>query len=304
MRWLGLLVLLVASFAAHGETWRFAMIGDTPYSSYERDQLPAMLQAVVDNGVELVIHVGDIKNGQSRCDDALFADRRQLFDSVAVPFVLVAGDNEWTDCARASNGNYDPVERLSRLRSIFWPEDHSLGRRTIALQRQAPGYPEHARFRLGPVWFVTLNVPGPDNHFGMGAQPRREYLARNPALLAWLRETFALARHDRAAGVVVAMQANPGFQDFDRGLAHAGFRELLTTLRDESMAFAGQVLLLHGDTHHHQIDQPLVTIKGEKVRNFTRVESYGSPFMGWVKVVIDDQVPGLFRIESNPWPGR
>lgn len=304
MRWLYLLALLVSSTAVHAETWRFAMIGDTPYDNSERAALPAMLQAVVDNGSELIIHIGDIKSGHSHCDDAIYADRQRLFEGVSVPFVLVPGDNEWTDCSRPSCGAYDPAERLARLREVFWGSDRSLGQRPIALQRQSAAYPEHARFRFGPVWFATLNVPGPDNAFGAGRQPQPEFASRNAAGLAWLRDTFALARRDKAAGVVVAMQANLGFQSFSRGLAQAGFRDLLNALRDETVNFPGQVLLLHGDTHHHQIDNPLANAKGEKLRNFTRIESYGSPFMGWVKIIIDDQSPTLFRIESNPWPGR
>ena len=38
---------------ADAETWRFTLIGDTPYSGYERREFPAMLDAIakaVDNG--------------------------------------------------------------------------------------------------------------------------------------------------------------------------------------------------------------------------------------------------------------
>lgn len=298
--WLGLLLLLWSALAG-AETWRFAIVGDTPYSDYERQQFPWMLEAISDANVDLVAHIGDIKGGRDRCDDSLFEDRKALFNASRVPFVYVVGDNEWTDCERVSNGSYNPLERLAKLRSLFWSSGHSLGQRQIGLEQQ-PNYPEHARFHLGPVLFVTLNVPGPDNNWGMTETPRPEFLARNPALLAWVKEGFALARQEKLAGIVFLMQANPDFKHFAEGLPHRGFRSLLETLRSETPDFPGPVLLVHGDTHHHQINRPLRDSQGETIENFTRVESYGYPFMGWVKVYIDTNSPGLFRFESHPWP--
>lgn len=296
-------MLLLWSALAGAETWRFAVVGDTPYSDYERQEFPNMLEAIADAQVDLTAHIGDIKSGRDRCDDRLFEDRKALFNASRVPFIYVPGDNEWTDCERLSNGSYDPLERLSKLRSLFWSDKHSLGQRRIALEQQ-PGYPEHVRFRLGPVLFVTLNVPGSDNNWGMAATPRREFLARNPAVLAWMKEGFALARKEKSAGIVFLMQANPDFKHFAEGLPHRGFRELLETLRSETLDFPGQVLLVHGDSHHHQINHPLRDGRGETIESFTRLETYGYPFMGWAKVYIDTDSPTLFRFESHPWQRR
>ncbi len=178
---------------AHAETWRFALIGDVPYSDYERAQLPKMLENIADSQAELVAHIGDFKHGKERCDDAIFEDRLQLFNASRIPFIFVPGDNEWTDCSRKSNGAYEPLERLSRLRSLFWPNDQSLGRKKLALVRQSEHTPEHARFRLGPVLFVSLNIPGGNNNWSKTDNPSPEYLARNPLVLGWLKEGFAIA---------------------------------------------------------------------------------------------------------------
>ena len=178
-RWLSGVCLCVAALA-HGETWQFALIGDVPYSARERRELPRMLEAIADTHVAFIAHIGDIKHGQARCDDAVFADRQQLFNASRVPFVFVPGDNEWTDCSRLSNGSYDPLERLATLRSLFWQRPESLGRKTLPLERQAGAYPEHSRFRLGPVLFVTLNLPGPDNNHGWQDNAGDEFLARIP----------------------------------------------------------------------------------------------------------------------------
>jgi hypothetical protein len=287
---------------AAGETWRFAVIGDVPYSAHERRELPRMLEAITDSHVELIAHVGDIKNGQTRCDDDTFTDRQQLFDASRVPFVLVPGDNEWTDCRRVSNGAYDPLERLAKLRSLFWQRPDSLGRKTIPLERQPGAYPEHSRFRLGPVLFVTLNLPGPDNNHGWLDDASDEFLTRNPVVLQWLTDSFARARRDRMAGIVLLFQANPGFTHFAQGLPQRGFREFLETLRRETLGFSGRVVAVHGDTHNSRIDQPLRDGNGKTIPNFTRVETFGYPLMGWTRGIIDTGSPALFRFETHPWP--
>ncbi|UCV30336.1 metallophosphoesterase family protein [Ferribacterium limneticum] len=293
--------LLWATLAA-AETWRFALIGDTPYSDHERIELPKMLDAIADSHVEFVAHIGDIKHGSARCDDALFEDRRRIFDASRVPFVFVPGDNEWTDCDRLSNGAYSPLERLNKLRSLFWQDSLSLGQKKLALERQPGNYPEHARFRIGPVLFVTLNLPGGNNNWGMTREASAEFRARNPVVIAWLKENFALARRESLPGIAFLFQANPGFKHFSQGLPHDGFQELLTVLRDETARFPGAVIAVHGDTHLSRIDQPLRDESGRVLSNFTRVETFGYPFMGWTRGIIDTANPQLFRFETHPWP--
>jgi len=286
---------------AGAETWRFALIGDTPYSDHERAELPKMLDAIADSHVDFVAHIGDIKHGGARCDDAVFEDRRQLFDSSRIPFVFIPGDNEWTDCERLSNGAYAPLERLDKLRSLFWPDQLSLGRRKLKLERQPGNTPEHSRFQLGPVLFVTLNIPGGNNNWGMTQEASAEFRVRNPVVIAWLKDSFALARRESLQGIVLLFQANPDFKHFSQGLAHNGYREFLSVLRDETADFPGVVVAVHGDTHHSRIDQPLRGEDGHILPNFTRVETFGYPFMGWTRGVIDTSNPPLFRFETHPW---
>jgi len=307
---LGGLGLLLA-VGLHAETWRFAVIGDTPYSSYEERQLPAMLDDIAAENPQFVVHAGDFKSSSKPCSDALFSDRRALFDASRVPLIYVPGDNEWTDCDRQSAGHFDPLERLQKLRQLFFAAPRSLGQQTLAVEQQAGAYPEQLRWRLGPVLFVSLNVPGSNNNFGNRETPSREYLARNPAVIEWLEQSFATARRENAAGLVIVMQANPGFKHAAAGLTHSGYRQLLATLRRETLAFPGQVLLIHGDTHWQRIDRPLrdptsTTDKpgNRPIANFTRLETFGYPLMGWVKVIIDSELPQLFRFEVHPHRGR
>jgi len=302
MKLLATLCLFVA-VAAHAETWRFAVIGDTPYSDHERRELPLLLEEIAEEHPAFVVHVGDFKKSSERCSDEIFVDRHALFNASRVPLIYLPGDNEWTDCKHVIAGHFDEQERLDKLRQLFFAEPRSLGKTTIALERQSSAFPEHLRWRLGPLLFVTLNVPGPNNNFGMGSNASAEFRSRNPALIDWLKQGFATARREQSAAIVIAMQGNPGFKHFAAGLTHSGYRELLETLRSETLNFQGQVLLVHGDTHWQRIDHPLRD-HGTTIANFTRLESFGYPFMGWVKVVVDTQTPELFRFEVRPHKAR
>ena len=302
LKWV--LLLIGAMTQAHAEVWRFAVIGDTPYSDYERAEVPKMLEAIANSQVEFVAHIGDIKSGKDRCDDSLFADRHDLFNASRVPFVFVPGDNEWSDCDRVSNGSYAPLERLNKVRQLFWRDGLSLGQKKIPLGHQPGNYPEHTRFRLGPVLFVTLNLPGGNNNWGMTGQPSPEFLERNPVVIDWLKENFALARRDKLTGIVLLFQANPGFTHFNQGFGHHGYREFLELLRQETSQFTGQVVAVHGDSHISRIDHPLRDNQGRPMGNFTRVETHGYPIMGWTRGIIDTESPTLFRFETHPWPPK
>lgn len=293
---------MLVTLPVHGAGFAFALIGDLPYNRFERTWFPDYLRQVAADGVDLVIHVGDFKSGAEPCSDALYAERRTLFDASPVPFVLVPGDNDWSDCNRLATGRFDPLERLEALRRLFYPPGRSLGRRTIEVHSQADDTPpspyrENLRWRSGDVVFLTLNVPGPGNRRGHGDPPPAEFTARNAANLAWLESGFALARESGAGAVVVALQADMAWEDFADGAPRAGYAQLQQRIRALTLEFDGDVLLAHGDGHRLQIDHPLRDPGGRTIRRFTRVETYGSPLMGWVRV--DVQPAGAPRFEPR-----
>lgn len=297
------LALALLAAAAAAQTQSFALIGDTPYNTGERHLLPKLLEEIGADGAGFVVHIGDIKDGSSPCSDEVFRDRKAVFDASPVPFIFVPGDNEWADCHRTSNGRYDPRERLERLRGLFFATSTSLGRQRLGLERQAGVYREHVRWQAGPVLFVGLNVPGGGNNWGTRAEPSAEFRQRMPQVIAWIEASFARARAENFRAIVLAIQANPGFELFAKGLAHGAYRELLEKLRAETRAFAGEVVLVHGDTHTQRIDHPLRDADtGEAVANFTRVETYGSPFMGWVRGSIDPLATPVLRFEARNFP--
>ena len=290
-----LMLLFCASVRAD---FSFALLGDTPYGPSEEAPFTAMLREIDHEALAFVVHVGDFKNGWTSCGDPVFEQRRALFNSSQHAFIYVAGDNEWTDCHRLFAGGYDPLERLGALRRYFFSGANSLGRTPILLSRQsdgvnAPAYPEHLRWQHDGVWFIALNMPGGDNN----ARLRDESAARTAAALAWLEQSFALARAQAAPGIVVLMQASPFLRS---GNARRGYQALLDALARETAGFNGAVLLGHGDTHVYRVDQPLKDPhSGRVLANFTRAEVFGSPQVNWLRVRVTD-AGGRLRFEISP----
>lgn len=307
-RWLALLACIALASPAFAGGFAFALIGDVPYSDYERRNLSAMLRSIAEAGAEFVIHDGDIKRGSEPCSPELFRERHALLDASPIPLVFVPGDNEWVDCAGDGPDGLTPEQWLARLRGIFFRAEASLGRTRMRLECQGadPAFPEfveHCRWSRGPLTFVTLNVPGGGNNRGRSSAPSREFVRRSSAISAWLSSSFALARSHGASAVVVVMQANPRLEAAAQGRPPPGYRDLLASLVRETRAFPGEVLLVHGDTHLHRVDRPLMNpASGTPLPNLTRVETFGYPFMGWVKVIVAPGARPPFRIEARPWP--
>lgn len=303
---LALLWLTLACGLARAEPFSFAVLGDMPYSDAERAQVVTMLEDIADSGAAFAVHVGDIKSGTTPCSDALFEDRRALFDASRIPFVLVPGDNEWTDCHRHAAGAHDPAERLEKLRELFFDKPSALGRGTLALQRQSDAnyafgaYREHLRWSHGPLLFVTVHVVGSDNNRGRGAIASEESRHRMAAVRDWLESSATRASAAGAAGMVILMQANPDFEADAQGQPVRAYADFLAALRDLLDRFKGEVLVVHGDTHTMRIDRPLRGADGEFERRLRRVEVYGSPVLGWVQVTVDAAGERLFRIRPQP----
>lgn len=303
----GLLALLAG--LASAQPVSFGLFGDTPYSHWERERLPDLMAEMDREDLAFVVHDGDFKNGSSACSDEVMRDILGVFQASRHPLVYVPGDNEWTDCHRQNNGGYGPLERLGKLRELFFAGDTALGQRPMLLERQSrdpafASYRENVRWEAGGALFVGLNLPGSENNFHGQARsggPVPEFVERSAANRAWLAQAFALARANQLAGLMIVIQANPEFEDAIAGKIHPGYQDFLTQLGEETQAFAGQVVLVHGDSHRQQINQPMLDAASRQVvRNFTRVETFGSPFMGWIKATVDAADPRVFRFSPRP----
>jgi hypothetical protein len=273
-------------------SFAFGVFGDGPYYAWERGPYRRVLRDVAESDVEWLIHVGDIL--WYPCSDAEYEKRRDQLDELDVPVIYTPGDNEWTDCHEQRPGGYEPLDRLESLRRIFFDDPlRSLGGRPIALESQGSDdrygeFVENARWRYRGFVFATAHVVGSSN--GMDPWPGRTEehdeaaTRRMDAALAWLDETFEEARRDSALGVVIAIHANPGL---DPEFPRTGYERWLDALGRNVSSFDGPVLMVHGDSHTQRVDQPLLDDHGEPYPNFTRAETFGSPEIGWIRVVVD-----------------
>ena len=314
-----IIFILITSFSvvtyaesSGNKLFEFALIGDLPYSAEQEANFPNLIADINRSPAAFVVHDGDIKSGGAVCDDATFVSRQQLFNNFEIPFILAYGDNEWTDCHRSKNANYNnPIERLAKLREIFSKGTQSLGKRTLTLTRQSTNpkfakYRENVRWTYNGMLFFAINMPGSNNNFGRTPEQDREYADRNSANLAWIKECFALAKRSNNKGIMLVAQANPGFELDPADKRRSGYNDFIAALETETRSFPGQVVFVHGDTHYFRIDKPLPHFTDEtqlpRMKNFTRVETFGSPNVHWLRAFYDPTNPNLFEFKQQIVP--
>jgi len=264
----------------------FVVLGDMPYgesaqagSCYRR-----LIEAINAIRPAFSVHVGDIKSGSTSCADEALLRQRDNFALFAHPLLYTPGDNEWTDCHRASNGGYSPTERLGRLRNLFFEGRRSLGMAPTPGASQSELSPDFAEYVENRIWeqgvllFVTVHVVGSNNGLASPAPDARlEFEHRERANRAWLELAFRRAAAMDAGGVVLFMQADPfatrsADEDFPAG---SGFRGVFAgTLLPLAKAWGRPVLLVHGDEHRLRIDRPF-RLSGQPLDNVFRIEVPG-----------------------------
>jgi hypothetical protein len=147
-----------------GDSYAIALFGDMPYNALGRAQYPNLLTDINASHVAFSVFDGDLKaGGDGPCADNLYTTAIDNFNTLKQPLVWLPGDNDWTDCwgryGASTQPYFDPIERLNFERQLFVSTDQSLGQKTLTLTRQASaGYPEHVRWKFGPVVYIGLNV--------------------------------------------------------------------------------------------------------------------------------------------------
>jgi hypothetical protein len=302
---------------ADDEPFELAVIGDTPYGATQTANLFKLVDGInADAGIDAAIHVGDIKNGSTRCDTEYFENIFDEFSRFSMPLLYTPGDNEWTDCHRANNGAYDPLERLDVLRDIFFQEPGvTLGEPHPVLSQVA--IPEHAAFvenqlfTAASVVFSAVHAVGSANGvatwFGTDTtgtkfdDPERrlaEVDARIAAAVDWVTRSFDLAESDESKGLVLFMQADTFIG------ATTGFEAIIQTFAERARSFGKPVLLVQGDSHRYTVDQPFLTGNeayeiAAPVPNVTRIVVEGETASEWLKLSIDPSATALFSWERK-----
>ncbi len=285
---------------------RFVVLGDMPYTDAESALLEhpdgAIATAIKALNPPVLIHLGDFKKGRLSCTDELYKNNyQQIAHLNPHKTVYTPGDNDWTDCDRFNMSmRYDELERLDTLRQIFFYQDQfELTKNIPGLIRQEDLI-ENALWKIGPVIFATLHIPGTNNG-------RKEILRsdnqvalnaadyRDQSNAKWLQQLFAAAESSQA--IVIVFHADMFDFDHDKPACSAenrtdcdGYRMLRELIKTKALQFKKPVLVIHGDTLAYCLNQPYTEIP-----NLWRLNAPGD-----IKYVDASQI--LFDPENQAMP--
>jgi hypothetical protein len=127
--------------APRSQAYEIGLWGDLPYANGNADTtyvqktvgVPNLIADMNRQDLAFSVHDGDLKDGSSRCSDDKYVDFKASLNTLAAPAIFTPGDNDWTDCDRASAGSYDAGERLAFERSVLFSTPFSHGRRRLRL---------------------------------------------------------------------------------------------------------------------------------------------------------------------------
>ncbi|RJG00239.1 hypothetical protein [Noviherbaspirillum sedimenti] len=193
--------------------------------------------------------VGGIKSAIEPCDDELYAQRRTLLNQARHGLVVSVAESDWSDC-RYRDGRPAALERLHRLRELFFADDLSFGATRIPLIRQSANpkfrdYVENARWEIGNIMFATLNLPANNNRFLNAAGRNSEFEDRLVANRDWLQRVVMYAKRKQYPGIVIFCDGNPLFPQEEDNVRRDGFRETRRQLASLAAGYPGKILLVH-----------------------------------------------------------
>lgn len=310
-----------------GRTIDYAVIGDVPYGAAATAQFPGLISEInEDPDVRRVVHLGDTKNGSSECTDEWFEYIDESFDTFEDPLIYTPGDNEWTDCHRDNNGNWNPLERLAKIRDTYFSRPGRTlggGHMRVLAQRRIP---ENQLWMENGVVFAAIHIVGSNNNLApwtcslpfdeacpdgnspetdrMARQREREWAHRDRANRQWLSGAFNLARRSRAAGVVIFSHGDmwhPG--DVADGADFSGHQRFVELLAERSARFGRPVLLFAGDSHDFRVDQPLIgdtnygAVDAPNLTQITVDRSIEDDVL-WLRLTVDPRSQTVFSWEE------
>ena len=239
--------------AASGADFQFGVIGHSFKSGADETVLTEAIRQANQASLAFVVATG-IKAASESCNDKLYNQRKELFNASSGPLVVSLAASDWSAC-RNSAGRSDAVERLIRIREVFFSDSTSLGGNPIGLTRLSAtasfrSYAENAHWEFGNVLFATINLPANNNHYLSAAGRNSEFEDRLVANRAWIKRLFLMAQRRQLAGLVLFSDGNvgvhaeesrwlPSFSTKEDGFA--GPRRQIKAL---AAKFPGQVLLV------------------------------------------------------------
>lgn len=291
--------LLIASLLVAAPAWSapqdFAF-GVVSHASAKGDDEAVLRQAITETDADNLafVVVNGIKSPGESCDDELYNRRRDIISHAQNGVVMSLAASDWVSCKNQEQRT-DAIERLTRMRELFYSGEFSFGATRLPLLRQSMtpkfrGYAENARWEIGSILFATVNLPAGNNHFLLDGGRNSEFEDRLIANRSWLQHLFAFATLKKAPALVFFSDGNPFGPPPKRSFFRAqrdGFSETRKLFSDLAAKFPGRVLVVHGETS-----------KAKAPPRILWTGNLGSVGTGerWLKVVVDDHLPQLFAI--------
>lgn len=234
-----------------GADGRSGGIGESHLKQALADENDAALDFVVVTG---------IKGVEEPCSDRLYARRRELLEQARRPLIMLPSASDWSEC-KNSAGRSQAIERLNRLRELFYGEPRSLGLHKLALTRLSASakfrsYGENAHWQVGDVLYATVNLPANNNHYRPEAGRNSEFEDRLVANRFWLNRLFAMAKREKLAAVVLFSEGDVKALTQRTGLRallerassrEDGFDEPRRQIAARAARYPGKVLLVDTD---------------------------------------------------------
>jgi hypothetical protein len=286
-------MVFMADADAASNEFSFGVISSSFNASSEEPQLRAAIKASDADNLAFVV-VNGIKSDAEPCSDAVYAKRRALLDGAQNGLILSLTASDWSNCKRES-GRSAAVERLNRVRELFFSDEFSFGASRIPLMRQSASprfrsYGENARWELNNVIFATIDLPANNNHYLAAAGRNSEFEDRLIANRNWLQRLITYASLKKLHAIVLFCDGNPMASQTDQSIKRDGFLEIRRQLTASAAKFSGKILIVYNLPRG-----PLPTA----IKWHGHLGEVG-PTSGWLKVTITPSKTPLFSIRENP----
>jgi hypothetical protein len=304
-----LALTLAAALAAAGAQaaggsaagFQFGVIGHAFKNNADESALKRAVSEAAQSNPAFIVATG-IKSSSEPCSDRLYAQRRAILEESDKPLVVGLAGSDWSACLNSA-GRSNAIERLNRLREVFFADADSLGARKLALTRLSAtakfrSYAENAHWEYGKVLFATINLPADNNHYRPEAGRNSEFEDRLVANRAWLHRLFTLAERKKLEGVVLFSDGDIGLPQDDSWFAlpsfqskQDGFAAPRRQIKAMAEQFKGKVLLVDTQGTAAQAAEPSINWRG----NVGHV-SLGAE---WVQVRVAPGTAALFNLKGG-----
>jgi hypothetical protein len=225
-------VTACAPALAAADDFSFAIIAPSIKSPSDDAPLREAINATDEENLAFVV-VNGLKSAQEPCSDELYLERKLLLDAAKNGLVVSLAGTDWVHC-KDSNGHSKAIDRLIRLRELFFADELSFGASKIPLTRQSNAakfrrYAENARWEVGPILFATLNLPAENNHYLVAGGRNNEFEDRQVANRNWLQRLGTIASAHKNEALVLFCDADP-FKTNDGKNLRDGFADMRAQL--------------------------------------------------------------------------